>query len=124
MCTELNGFAQRSLYFLHFWNETKKKEQKRDFFGGQKTWVLFSSKIFVLLQARGCTVSIHHPPVSQNPCLEAGSGSQESDGAPMKDAGRRNASFVYFPPPAAAESVSTYYRSPVYNKQNFVQPSF
>merc|ERR1712181_217831 len=73
--------------------------------------------------------SIHHPPVSQNPCLEAGSGCQESgsqqrnvvfssscmgklysiswllitstqsislsDGAPMKEAGRRNASYVY-----------------------------
>jgi len=23
MCTELNGFAQQSLYFLHFWNVLK-----------------------------------------------------------------------------------------------------
>jgi len=53
MCTELNGFAQRSLYFLHFWNETKKREIKEGFFGGSKTWVLFSSKIFVLLQEEG-----------------------------------------------------------------------
>jgi len=38
------GFAQRSLYFLHFWNETKKKGIKEGFFGASKTWVLFSSK--------------------------------------------------------------------------------
>jgi len=30
MCTELNGFAQRSLYFLHFWNETILKEKKEE----------------------------------------------------------------------------------------------
>ena len=43
MCTELNGFSQRSLYFLHFWNVLRicwdKKRNKRGIFLGSRPGV-------------------------------------------------------------------------------------
>ena len=75
MCTELNGFAQRSLYFLHFWNVLRLfwERKKRNKMG-----------IFLGLRLGFCPPprSLHcvHPSTAckPDPCLEAGSGCQES----------------------------------------------
>ena len=61
-------FCISGMYWDYF--EREKRGIKWGFF-----WVWDLG--FVLLP-EACTASIHRPPVSQNPCLEAGSGCQES----------------------------------------------
>ena len=151
MCTQLNGFAQRSLYFLHFRNVLRlfwrKRGIKEGFFWGLRPGFRpprrglrcihpsAACKPEPLPGGRVWLQGVRFETENYPPTWSHGSvndfifhvfiTSTQSvlllDGAPMKDAGRCYASYVYFPP--TAESVSTYHQS-LYNKLNFVQHKF